>query len=577
VDVDGDTVVVGAPSEDSSTTGVNSTPNDLASSSGAVYVFVRSGTTWAQQAYLKASNSEADDVFGQQVAVDGDTIVVGAHGEDSAATGVDGDQSDNSADMAGAAYVFVRTGTTWSQQAYLKASNAEATDDFGWEVAVDGDTIVVTAPDEDSSTTEVNSIPNEQAIQAGAAYVFVRSDTTWSQQAYLKASNPEYGDYFGYSVAVEGDTVVVGAPGEDSAATGVDGNQSNNSAESAGAAYVFVRSGTTWVRQAYLKASNTELFDAFGDTVAVDGGTIVVGAPLEGSAATGVNGDQGDNSEANAGAAYVFERNHAQGTPTWTQQAYLKASNSGNADTFGRDLAVDGDMIVVGAPQEASAATGVNGDRSDNSAPVAGAAYTFMRNGETWTHQAYLKASNTDTYDYFSWGVALDGDTIVVGAIGEGSAATGMNGNQADNSAAFAGAAYIMSAATRPAQYLPLLVSKGSWLVAINAQAIPTHPVATAGETYYTTTIAIPAPLPAGGHFYLSSAPDSVQPILVDDELVVTVNGQERLVAFATYPLVVEVQRAEITQWLGQNVVVSFRDKYGSVVGSTPVWLIWAP
>ncbi|HSH28224.1 MAG TPA: hyalin, partial [Wenzhouxiangella sp.] len=181
-----------------------------------------------------------DDEFGLSVAVDGDTVVVGAHGEASNATGVDGDQGDNSATDAGAAYVFVRSGSTWSQQAYLKASNTDAYDYFGWSVAVDGDTVVVGASGEDSNATGVDGNQSDNSTSnAGAAYVFVRSGSTWSQQAYLKASNTDAGDGFGWSVALEGDTVVVGAYGEDSNATGVDGNQSDNSAGSAGAAYVF--------------------------------------------------------------------------------------------------------------------------------------------------------------------------------------------------------------------------------------------------------------------------------------------------------------------------------------------------
>ena len=194
----------------------------------------------AQQAYLKASNTGASDQFGQSVAVSGDTVVVGADGESSAATGVNGNQGDNSASYAGAAYVFVRSGTTWTQQAYLKASNTGADDYFG-TVAVSGDTVVVGAYYEASAATGVNGNQgDDSASAAGAAYVFVRSGTTWSQQAYLKASNTEAGDEFGRSsVAVSGDTVVIRARLEDSAATGVNGNQSDNSAVNSGAAYVF--------------------------------------------------------------------------------------------------------------------------------------------------------------------------------------------------------------------------------------------------------------------------------------------------------------------------------------------------
>jgi hypothetical protein len=241
VAVSGDTVVVGANFEDSSTMGVNSTPNDNASSSGAAYVFTRSGTTWSQQAYLKASNTGAGDEFGYSVAVSGDTIVAGAIWEASSTTGVNSTPNE-SAYGSGAAYVFTRNGTTWSQQAYLKASNAGAIDQFGWSVALSGDTVVVGAINEASSTTGVNSTPNESAGNSGAAYVFTRSGTTWSQQAYLKASNTGAGDRFGWSVAVSGDTLVVGAIREDSSTTGVNSPPDENASES-GAAYVFIGLG----------------------------------------------------------------------------------------------------------------------------------------------------------------------------------------------------------------------------------------------------------------------------------------------------------------------------------------------
>ncbi len=252
-----------------------------------------------------------------------------------------------------------------------------------------------------------------------------------AQQAYVKASNTGVDDNFGISVAVSGDTVVVGAMGEASAATGVNGNQSDNSAYYSGAAYVFVRSGTTWSQQAYLKASNTGADDWFGCSVSLSGDTVVVGAFQEASATTGVNGNQSDNSAPNSGAAYVFTRS---GT-TWSQQAYLKASNTARNDRFGSSVAVSGDTVVVGASVEGSAATGVTGTQSDNSAAYSGAAYVFVRSGTTWSQQAYLKASNTGNDDRFGGSVAVSGDTVVVGAVYEDSAATGVNGNQSDNSA----------------------------------------------------------------------------------------------------------------------------------------------
>ena len=441
VAVSGYTAVVGAIGESSAATGVNGDQNDdSASMSGAVYVYTRSGTTWSQQAYLKASNTGANDFFGHSVAITGDTIIVGAVYEDSNATGVNGNGNDNSADASGAAYVFIRSGTTWSQQAYLKASNTEAGDRFGYSVAIWGGTVVVGTPREDSNTTGVNGPQGDNsAVDSGAAYVFVRDGVTWTQQAYVKASNTGANDNFGNSVAIYGNTLAIGAYFEDSNATGVNGNQNDNSANDSGAAYVFTRSGTTWSQQAYLKASNTGASDYFGYEIAIHENTIVVGARYEDSNATGVNGNQGDNSAAESGAAYVFTRDGV----TWTQQAYVKASNTGAGDQFGNSVAVSGDTLLVGAPREDSNATGVNGNQLDNSAINAGAAYVFTRSGTTWSQQAYVKASNTGADDFFGMSVAISNDTLIMGAYWEDSNATGVDGNQNDNSASASGAAYV--------------------------------------------------------------------------------------------------------------------------------------
>ncbi|MBI5363776.1 MAG: FG-GAP repeat protein [Planctomycetes bacterium] len=440
VAVSGDTIVVGAWNEDSSAAGVNGNQSDNSvSNAGAAYVFVRNGTTWSQQAYLKASNPDVGDEFGYPVGISGDTIVVGARLESSDATGVNGAQNNNNASLSGAAYVFVRNGTTWSQQAYLKASNSEANDVFGSTVAISGDTVVVGTASERSNATGVNGNQADNSlVGAGAAYVFARSGTTWSQQAYLKASNTGSIDQFGHSLAISGDTIAVGAVGEASNATGVNGNQLDNSASGSGAVYVFARSGTTWSQQAYVKASNPDVGDTFGRSVAVSGSTLVVGAEGESSNATGVNGNQANNASGRSGAAYVFVRN---GT-TWSQQAYLKASNNGLQDEFGGSVAASGDLVLVGAVGEGSNATGVNGNQLDNSLFAAGAAYLFTRSGTTWSQHSYLKASNTASSDTFGVRVAIDGTTCVIGAFGEDSNATGVNGNQASNSASGSGAAY---------------------------------------------------------------------------------------------------------------------------------------
>src|SRR6476469_8678661 len=180
------------------------------------------------------------------------------------------------------------------------------------------------------------------------------------QQGYLKASNATADDLFGFNVALSGDTLVVGAPQESSNAIGVNGNQADNSAPNSGAVYVFTRTNGVWNQQAYLKASNTDAGDQFGVIMALSDDTLAVGAQFEASNATGVNGDQTDNSAPQAGAVYVFTRTAG----VWTQQAYLKASNAGGL--FGYGLALAGDTLAVGGPFEGSNATGINGDQSDN-------------------------------------------------------------------------------------------------------------------------------------------------------------------------------------------------------------------
>jgi hypothetical protein len=425
----GDTLVVGAPCED----------ND-GQNSGAAYVFRRTGTVWTPQAYLKAPNADPGDQFGYAVAVSGETIAVGAVAERSAATGVNGNALDDSAPDAGAVYVFARTGTVWTQQAYLKASNTDAGDNFGFSVALSGDELAVGAPPEASNATGVggNQIDNS-APHAGAVYVFNRTGTVWTQQAYLKASNTDAHDLFGHSVALSADTLAVGARDEDSSATGVNGDQADNSASHAGAVYVFKRTGAVWAQEAYVKASNTEGNDLFGHTVALSGDTLAVAAPYEAGAAAGVNGNQADNTAWAAGAAYVFAR---AGT-VWTQQAYIKASSPDYDDRFGLGLALSGNVLAVGAPLEDSPATGVDGNQANAwYSGASGAVYMFERTGTSWGQAAYVKASNTDGGDKFGSSVALDGG-LAVGAPLESSAATGVGGNQADNSATETGAAYI--------------------------------------------------------------------------------------------------------------------------------------
>ena len=402
--------------------------------------------------YFKASNTGLRDFFGFAVALsaDGNTLAVGATQEESNATGINGNQNDNSKFAAGAVYVFRFNGMNWLQQAYVKASNTDFSEWFGTAVSLstDGNTLAVGAGSESSGATGINGDQNNNlAIVSGAAYVFRFDGTDWFQQAYVKASNTDGGDRFGdaVSLSADGNTLAVGAGGEDSNATGIDGDQNNNSASGSGAVYVFRFDGAAWSQQAYVKASNAEADDRFGLPVSLsaDGNTLAAGAGGEDSIATGINGNQNDNSASASGAAYVFRFDGA----AWAQQAYVKASNTGLTDFFGGALALsaDGNTLAVGADEEDSNATGIDGNQNDNSALGSGAAYVFRFDGTDWTQQAYVKASNSGWNDVFGEAVSLsaDGNTLAVGASGEDSNATGINGTQYDDSFGFTGAAYV--------------------------------------------------------------------------------------------------------------------------------------
>ncbi|MFZ5470462.1 MAG: cadherin-like beta sandwich domain-containing protein [Myxococcota bacterium] len=452
---DGKTLAVGAFYEASASSGINGNQSDnTAPNAGAAYVFTRTNGTWAQEAYLKASNAAANEFFGHSVALsgDGNFLVVGASQENSSATGINGNQLDNSAPASGAVYIFNRAGGIWSQQAYVKASNTGLGDGFGEFVALsfDGSTLAVGARWEASGASGVNGNQTDNSVRrSGAVYVFTYFQGVWSQQAYIKASNPGVDHLFGGAVTLSsnGDVLAVGASFENSGATGVDGNQADNSSDSAGAAYVFARASGSWVQQAYLKASNTNAKDKFGMSLALsgDGTTLAVGAGCESSATTGVNGNQADNSATCSGATYIF----AVSNGVWAQQAYLKASNTAAGDLFGWSLALsgDGNDLAVAALWEDSGATGVSGSQTDNSRADSGAVYLFARANGNWAPQAYYKASNTGYDDNFGWCLAIsgDGDTLATTAHWEDSAATGVNGNQTNDAARDSGAAYIFS------------------------------------------------------------------------------------------------------------------------------------
>jgi hypothetical protein len=315
---------------------------------GLVYVFLNSGGVWSQQAELSATDGASTDNFGIDVAISGDTVVVGADGKDSS---------------TGAVYVFVRSGTTWSQAAEITDPDGTTGDVFGLSVAISRSTILAAA--------------GQSSSGAGAVYVFVGSGSSWMEQARLDDPDGLSTDGFGSSVAMSGSTAVVGAIYAHSFT---------------GAAWVFVRSGTTWTQEAELTASDGVVGKEFGHSVSISSSTSVVGAPV------GVTRDPG--------RAYVFVHSGS----TWTQQAELTAAGATTVDEFGYSVAVAGSTALIGAYSTAP--------------QVSGAAYVFVGSNGIWSQQAKLIASDEAANDNFGFGVALYRSTAVIGSPRHGSNGT---------------------------------------------------------------------------------------------------------------------------------------------------------
>jgi hypothetical protein len=306
-----------------------------------------------------ATDGAGDAEFGVSVALDGDTLVVGARLDS-----VGGNQ------QQGSAYVFTRSGGAWTLQQKLTASDGEENDLFGSSLALSGNTLVVGAPQDYGAFTN-----------QGSVYIFTRSGAVWTQQQKLTAGYGWTYDFFGEAVAISGDTVVVGVRYDD---IGADVN------ENKGSAYVFTRSGGVWTQQQQLTASDGANEDFFGNSVAVDGDTVVVGA-------------HHDNigSDVNRGSVYIFTRSG----DFWTLQKKLLASNGGYFDMFGSSVAISGDTLVAGAENK------INIDARH------GTVYVFARSGAVWTEQQKLTAGDGGGTDHFGHSVGLSGDTLVVGAL----------------------------------------------------------------------------------------------------------------------------------------------------------------
>jgi len=299
--------------------------------------------------------------------------------------------------------VFARTGSAWTQQAYVKSSTQVAGDLLGFSVALsfDGNTLAAAAFNESGSGRGINQPDDNKSQGSGALYVFARQTGAWSQEAYIKASRGETSDGFGFatSISADGNTIAIGSGDEACLTPGIDPPGCADDAPPGrganiwvGAAYVFVKNGTTWSEQSFIKAPNARPYNSFGVRLALsgDGNALAVTSYLEDQAGHGVRPPQiqqflvqeilnpwreHKNEAEESGAAYLFTRSGTK----WTAGAYIKADNTDAGDEFGSAVAISGDghTLVVGAHQEDSAARGVNGNQADNSASDSGAAYVF--------------------------------------------------------------------------------------------------------------------------------------------------------------------------------------------------------
>ena len=345
---------------------------------------------------------------------------------------------------------------------YLKASNAEDGDYFGYAVSVsaDGNTLAAGAYYEDSSDTGVGgSGADNDTIRSGAAYVFRQIDGEWVLDGFLKSLDPDADDSFGYalSLSADGKTLAVGSYRDDGGIPGIDTDPADNSGGDTGAVYVYTRQAAGWEVDALIRPTTLGGGDQFGEFLSLsgDGKTLAVGVPREDSDAAGINGDESDNSFTSSGAVFVF----AKDTGGWSQEAYIKPElvtgypeAERDGDYFGEalDLSFDGDTLVVGAKLESSTAVGVNDVGDGSTTSGSGAVFVFTRDNGSWSQDAYLKASNADVLGYqarFGSAVAISGDgqRIAVGANNESSGGAGVGGGQTTYLRSGVGAVFVFA------------------------------------------------------------------------------------------------------------------------------------
>lgn len=367
----GDRLVVAAPWHSGGGRGVDPVEGDPVFHSGAVYIFERDESGWSQVAFLKPPNTHDDQQFGSSVALDGDRVAVGARW-DAASSTADPDALD--APQSGAVFTYTLDEGTWAAEAMVLPTILDEGDSFGTAVGLAGELLVVGAPDEDSTDTVIDGdASNNRGGGSGAVYAFRREGDAWVQEAYIKAFNANPGDALGEDLDFDGEWLVVAAPEEDGSGRVVDAENDNMAGE-AGAAFVFHRDAAgVWTQDAYLKVSNGQDRDKFGNGIALFAGGVVVGAFLEDSDATGIEGPQSNSAALDSGAAYVFRR-LADGS--WRQSLYLKSPNTETGDYFGHYIAASGSRVLIGATDEDGSGTGVN-PPFDDTGDTTGAAYLY--------------------------------------------------------------------------------------------------------------------------------------------------------------------------------------------------------
>jgi len=451
---EGNIIAISNPSEDSNATGINGdATNNASENSGAVYIFVKNADVWTQEAFIKASNTDSGDFFGWSISLndEGNKLAVGSFREDSGDATINGNQNDNSVNNAGAVYIFNRSGGVWTQEAYIKSnfinlSNSGEGENFGLSLDFNGDgtILAVGAVNDDGGGNGINSNPAQTpAVASGAVHLYSYNGTNWQHDDYIKAAVADDGDFFGSTVKLSntGERLVVSANRERSNSTTINAGETNNSLFLAGAVYSFVKNSGVWSQEAFIKPSTIDAQDRFGLDIAInnDASVLAVGVPFEDSNATGINGDATDNSSSQSGAVFIFTR---IGT-TWSQQAYIKMPFA-TTGWLGWDVDLDstGNMLIVGAQLESSDASCFNGDPNNTNNSSSGAAFTFTFDGSNWNQTTYIKSPNPDLGDAFGEAVSIskNANAFIIAARREDSSDGTQNNDSPD-----AGAVYVVN------------------------------------------------------------------------------------------------------------------------------------